>query len=213
MCASYACEHSGTLTPACPPKSAVCWLQHFDDKHRNMPTCLPHLGLPCLVSACPALPCPVRGCPALLRLGWPALPCLGLPCHALCLQTALMSHTAIDIDSGIMPESAGEKPFAGMRHAQIIYHATTLLAHPQIPKDAPPQLKVLVWSGPQPLPILCVLCKSSDTVSCALVQQEHRMNSMICQKANVCLCVSVYVSVLCLSICFSCFWYSGSCGS
>ena len=41
----------------------------------------------------------------------------------------------------------GEKPFAGMRHAQIIYHVTTLLAHPQIPEDAPSQLKVLVWFG------------------------------------------------------------------
>ncbi|KAL3138629.1 hypothetical protein ABBQ32_006391 [Trebouxia sp. C0010 RCD-2024] len=37
----------------------------------------------------------------------------------------------------------GEKPFAGMRHAQIIYHVTTLLAHPQFPADTPPQLKEL----------------------------------------------------------------------
>ena len=57
----------------------------------------------------------------------------------------------------------GEKPFAGMRHAQIIYYVTTLLAHPEMPKDAPSQLKVLDWSG-VPLPILCVLCKISECI-------------------------------------------------
>lgn len=36
----------------------------------------------------------------------------------------------------------GERPFAGMRHAQIIYHVTTLLAHPEFPKETPPKLKV-----------------------------------------------------------------------
>ncbi len=38
---------------------------------------------------------------------------------------------------------AGERPFAGMRHAQIIYHVTTLLAHPEFPAGTPPELKVL----------------------------------------------------------------------
>lgn len=37
----------------------------------------------------------------------------------------------------------GERPFAGMRHAQIIYHVTTLLAHPEFPKDTLPKLKAL----------------------------------------------------------------------
>lgn len=37
----------------------------------------------------------------------------------------------------------GEKPFAGMRHAQIIYHVTTLLKHPEFPPNTPPGLKEL----------------------------------------------------------------------
>ena len=36
----------------------------------------------------------------------------------------------------------GERPFAGMRHAQIIYHVTTLLKHPEFPPNTPSMLKV-----------------------------------------------------------------------
>ncbi len=43
---------------------------------------------------------------------------------------------------GVLVWHTGERPFAGMRHAQIIYHVTTLRAHPEFPKDTPPKLKV-----------------------------------------------------------------------
>ncbi len=74
--------------------------------------------------------------------------------HVSCPTCLSVSHAAICKDiayCGLLLWHLGERPFAGMRHAQIIYHVTTLLAHPEFPKGTPPKFKVRLQQLEYPL--------------------------------------------------------------